>query len=50
MLFLGVPIALQGQLAFDVASIKESKSLETGGSMRYFLTVACAPKTYLCAR
>jgi uncharacterized protein (TIGR03435 family) len=29
------PVALHGQVAFDVASIKESRSLETGGSMRF---------------
>jgi uncharacterized protein (TIGR03435 family) len=29
-------VALQGQVAFDVASVKESKSLADGGSMRFF--------------
>ncbi|HEV8397588.1 MAG TPA: TIGR03435 family protein [Vicinamibacterales bacterium] len=34
MLLVLAPIALVGQVAFDVASIQESTSLETGGSMR----------------
>lgn len=34
LLLVAASITLHGQLAFDAASIKESTSLETGGSMR----------------
>ena len=36
LLFIAASLTLHGQRAFDVASVKESKSLEDGGSLRYF--------------